>query len=131
MYFAVYTELFYLLTTILQLEKIEIAKNYLLPKQLKENGLNLELVQIPDETIQLLSKHIKWINNNSTVINIFSFIVHNFTREAGVRNLERKIGSLCRSVAVKFAMNESTNDANKIVVNVEIAKEILGVSYFS
>ncbi|GLV31559.1 Lon protease [Carabus blaptoides fortunei] len=88
------------------LEKIEIAKKYLLPKQLKENGLNPELLAIPDETIQLL--------------------IHNYTREAGVRNLERKIGSLCRSVAVKCAMNEATNGVNQIVVNIEITKEILG-----
>ncbi|MCF7797398.1 MAG: endopeptidase La [Lentisphaeria bacterium] len=60
-------------------EKIQIAKNYLLPKQIKEQGLD-------DEGIQFLDTAI-------------SEIISHYTREAGVRNLEREIGHICRKVA--------------------------------
>src|SRR5258708_1991374 len=62
-----------------ELEKMEIAKRFLVPKQTKETGLNDKQVEFVDEGIQGLVQH--------------------YTREAGVRNLEREIGNVCRKVA--------------------------------
>lgn len=71
------------LTGYTQDEKREIAKGYLVPKKTKENGLTEKNIQFTDEGIDK--------------------IVENYTREAGVRNLEREIGSVCRKVAVVYA----------------------------
>jgi ATP-dependent Lon protease len=67
-------------------EKLEIARRYLLPRQLVENG-------IPDETIRLTDAAIREI-------------IRSYTREAGVRNLERELGSICRGMARKIAEGE-------------------------
>ncbi len=67
-------------------EKFHIARQYLVPRQLKEHALTEEDILIPDETIRLL--------------------IRDYTREAGVRNLEREIGSLCRKVARQIAAGE-------------------------
>ncbi len=64
-------------------EKVAIANRYLIPRQLKETGLTAELVQFPEEGIRK--------------------IIECYTREAGLRNLERNIASLCRKAALKFA----------------------------
>ncbi len=60
-------------------EKLHIARKYLLPKQLGENGITAEHFSIDDETLGL--------------------VIHDYTREAGLRNLEREIATLCRKVA--------------------------------
>jgi ATP-dependent Lon protease len=65
------------------LEKLEIAKRYLLPRQFKETGVSPEQCEIPDATIERL--------------------IENYTREAGVRQLTRRLGQLMRKVALKFA----------------------------
>jgi len=64
-------------------EKLEIAKRYLIPKQLKETGLTVEQCVLPDETVRK--------------------IISGYTREAGLRRLERAIGGVTRKVALKFA----------------------------
>jgi len=64
-------------------EKLEIAKRYLIPKQLKETGLTAEQCVLPDETVRK--------------------IISGYTREAGLRRLERAIGGVTRKVALKFA----------------------------
>jgi ATP-dependent Lon protease len=64
-------------------EKLEIAKRYLVRRQLEANGLKADQVQVGDA--------------------VLSAIVHGYTREAGVRNLEREIGSVLRNVAVRIA----------------------------
>ncbi len=64
-------------------EKLEIAKRYLLPRQIKENGIQDRHIKIDDDTIMLIVSH--------------------YTREAGLRNLEREIGKVCRKVARKVA----------------------------
>ncbi len=67
-------------------EKLEIAKRYLVPRQLREKGLTAEQLTIADEAV--------------------SAIIANYTREAGVRQLEREIGKFARKVARKIAVGE-------------------------
>ncbi|MCD8368762.1 MAG: endopeptidase La [Clostridiales bacterium] len=69
-------------------EKFHIAENYLLGKQLERNGLTSDVLSISDSVIRR--------------------IIHNYTREAGVRNLERRIGDICRKAA-----REHLNDREK------------------
>ena len=64
-------------------EKVIIAKKYLIPKQLKENGIDNKVLTFTDKAI--------------------SKIIREYTREAGVRNLEREIGAICRKIARKIA----------------------------
>ncbi len=68
-------------------EKLGIAKSYLVPRQLEEHGITEKNISIPDKTI-------------------FE-VISQYTREAGVRNLEREIGHLCRKVARKVAEGET------------------------
>ncbi len=70
-------------------EKLKIAKRYLIPRQLKENGLKKTQLTIKDEAI--------------------SCIIHGYTREAGVRNLERRIAAVCRAVAADIARGLKRN----------------------
>jgi len=72
------------------LEKMEIAKRFLVPKQLKQTGLTEQQIAFPDEGIQELVQH--------------------YTREAGVRNLEREIGNVCRKVARSVVNLQSAAD---------------------
>ena len=64
-------------------EKREIAKRYLVPRQMEQNGVGRSKIEFTDEALDL--------------------IIDGYTREAGVRNLEREIGSVCRKVAREFA----------------------------
>ena len=71
-----------------QKEKLNIAKKYLVPRQLKENGLTKAKLTIKDDAIVEIIDH--------------------YTGEAGVRNLERSIASICRHIATKIATGKST-----------------------
>nr|XP_033797362.1 lon protease homolog 2, peroxisomal isoform X1 [Geotrypetes seraphini] len=76
----------------IQEEKLEIAHRHLIPKQLEQHGLTPQQIQIPQETTLE--------------------IIIRYTREAGVRSLERKFGAICRAVAVKVA--EGAHKENKL-----------------
>ncbi len=84
-------------------EKCEIAKQYLIPRQLEENGLVDIKVEFPEESL-------------------FS-LIHDYTREAGVRNLEREIGSVCRKLARKVAEDENDGPFS---VSESLLSEFLG-----
>jgi ATP-dependent Lon protease len=75
-----------------ELEKLEIAKRFLVPKQMKDTGVSGEQVEFTDPGLQVL--------------------IQSYTREAGVRNLEREIGNLCRKVARKV-VEAQTAESNE------------------
>lgn len=85
-------------------EKLHIAKNHLLPKQLKEHGLTTDRVEMNDEVLK----------------NVIAY----YTREAGVRDLQRKIAKLLRSVSELVVKN--SNQA-KIVIDNTIVEDVLGI----
>jgi ATP-dependent Lon protease len=87
-------------------EKLQIAKRYLVPRQVRENGVTPEQLEFEDEAINLIATR--------------------YTREAGVRQLERNIGRVGRKVALKIAKGET----QKIVVKDEDIKEFLGSPKF-
>ena len=71
-------------------EKLNIVKKYLLPKQIKEHALKYNFIKMDDEVIR--------------------DVIDSYTREAGVRNLERKIAQICRKVAKKYVENPSLEE---------------------
>ena len=87
-------------------EKLQIAKNHLLEKQIKLNGLNSNQIQISD----------------SAIIDT----IRKYTREAGVRNLEKEISKICRKVLTDIILNAK----NKISVSSKNLKVYLGVEKF-
>jgi ATP-dependent Lon protease len=86
-------------------EKLEIAKRHLVPKQAEANGLRKEQFEFTDEGILEIIRH--------------------FTREAGVRNLERELGSCCRKIARKFVAENVAADF-KDEIGAERVREMLG-----
>ncbi len=86
-------------------EKLEIAKRHLVPKQAETNGLKAEQIEFTDEGLLEIIRH--------------------YTREAGVRNLEREIGSCCRKVARKCVADKSPEDF-KYTADPERVQEMLG-----
>ncbi|KAK5115586.1 hypothetical protein LTR85_009757 [Meristemomyces frigidus] len=94
------------------LEKRHIATRHLIPKQITTNGLSLQDVQLKDEVIDK--------------------VITSYTRESGVRNLEREIGSVCRSKAVQFAEAKDTNTlpVYSPSVSVDDLEDILGIERF-
>lgn len=94
------------------LEKRHIAHRHLIPKQITTNGLRADNVLMRDEVVDK--------------------IITSYTREAGVRNLEREIGSVCRSKAVQFAEARDTNTlpAYTPVVTVDDLEDMLGIERF-
>ncbi|EXJ84391.1 lon protease like 2, peroxisomal [Capronia epimyces CBS 606.96] len=94
------------------IEKRHIAKQHLIPKQIRTNGLSDGQVVIPDDVLDT--------------------IITSYTRESGVRNLEREIGSVCRYKAVQYADARDANDLSKYnaTVSVEELEDILGIERF-
>src|SRR5450631_1115905 len=83
-------------------EKVHIAFQYLVPRQIEENGITPEQIEFPEEAV--------------------SYIIRHYTREAGVRNLERTVGTICRKQARRLAEGKS----EKLVITKEIVQEFLG-----
>jgi len=88
-------------------EKVSIARQFLVPKQREANGLKAEQIEIGDDTVLAVIEH--------------------YTREAGVRNLEREIGGVCRKVARRIVQKKAETP---IRVTPENLKEFLGKPRF-
>jgi ATP-dependent Lon protease len=86
-------------------EKRNIARQFLVPKQLEEHGLKNEQLDITDKAVEE--------------------VIDSYTREAGVRNLERELGSVCRGVAVKVAEGH-TPEGGKFTVDTQEIPDYLG-----
>lgn len=89
-------------------EKLNIAKKYLIPKQIKENGLDEKTVEFTDKAIQ--------------------FIIRGYTREAGVRNLERQIGSIIRKIAREII---EKGKSKKYKITEKVVKKLLGAPIYT
>ncbi len=87
-------------------EKLNIAKQYLIPRQIKENGLTADQLEITDDAINLLTAR--------------------YTREAGVRQLERTVGNLARKIALKVAQGS----IEKVKITANDVKGYLGAPRF-
>jgi ATP-dependent Lon protease len=87
-------------------EKLEIAKRYLVRRQLEANGLKIDQVQVGDA--------------------VLAAVIRDYTREAGVRNLEREIGAVLRHAAVRIAEGASV----PVRIDVPLLAEILGPAKF-
>lgn len=87
-------------------EKLEIVKKFIIDRQLAENGLNKQLIGIADDAVKK--------------------VISQYTKEAGLRNLEREIASICRKVARKVAEGEKEPTA----VTAKTVEEYLGVPKF-
>ena len=83
-------------------EKLEIAKRYLVKRQLEENGLKPEQIEWEDEAIRR--------------------VINDYTHEAGVRELERQIGAICRGIAAQVARGKTEH----VTVTPELVREMLG-----
>jgi ATP-dependent Lon protease len=88
-------------------EKVEIAKRYLLPKQLEANGLKPGQAEIGDDVLRL--------------------VIREYTREAGLRNLERRIGDLLRKAATRVARGETDH----VTIDEPAVRESLGPRRFA
>ena len=89
-------------------EKLEIARRYLVPRQLEEHGLARREVKIPDTTLRRL--------------------IHDYTREAGVRQLEREIAALTRKATRQLVSNGHVS--KPLIVKPESLKDYLGAARF-
>jgi ATP-dependent Lon protease len=83
-------------------EKLHISFQYLIPRQIEENGITPEQIEFPEESV--------------------SYVIRHYTREAGVRNLERTLGTICRKQARRLAEGKT----DKLVVTKEIVQQFLG-----
>jgi len=90
-----------------ELEKVKIAKNFLLKKQIAANGLTAKQISFSDEA--------------------YTFIIQKYTREAGVRELERYIASICRKVVVELLNNK---EVHKVRVTPKLVEQYLGKPIF-
>jgi ATP-dependent Lon protease len=90
-------------------EKLEIAKRHLISKQCDNSGIDPEKVKLTDDGILETIRH--------------------YTREAGVRNLEREISSCLRKIARKYVVSEAKNDF-RVVIDAEKVRELLGTIRF-
>jgi ATP-dependent Lon protease len=90
-------------------EKLQIAKRYLVPRQIERNGLKKSWISIGDRALRA--------------------VISDYTREAGVRNLEREIGNICRKVAREVAEGNGAKP-ERTAISEERARELLGKRRF-
>jgi len=90
-----------------QEEKVQISKKYLIPKQMDEHGITLEHIEFSDEGV--------------------ATVISGYTREAGLRNLERQVGAVCRKVARKIASGE----CSKTHIFSSTVEDLLGPPVYS
>jgi len=83
-------------------EKVHIAFQYLIPRHIDENGITGEQIEFPEEAVR--------------------YVIRHYTREAGVRSLERTIGTICRKQARRLAEGKT----EKLIVTKEVVQEFLG-----
>jgi len=94
-----------------ELEKLEIAKRFLVPKQMAQTGMGKTEVEFQDEGLQEIVQH--------------------YTREAGVRNLEREVGNVCRKIARKVVVARTKKEkSEKAIVKSSTVSEYLGPQKF-
>jgi ATP-dependent Lon protease len=92
-------------------EKLHIARKYLLPRQMLEHGLGTETMELTDAALRL--------------------VISEYTREAGVRNLERQLGTISRKVAARIATRPSdSGDVEKTVIDRADVDDYLGPARF-
>jgi ATP-dependent Lon protease len=84
-------------------EKLQIARRYLVPRQIEQNGLTRSRIAFTDAALRAIAEE--------------------YTREAGVRNLEREIGSVCRKIAREVAEGKAKR---KVTISAKRARELLG-----
>ncbi|NPV68583.1 MAG: endopeptidase La [Anaerolineae bacterium] len=92
-------------------EKVQIALQYLVPRQIRENGLRPEEIRFTEEAL--------------------SELINNYTREAGVRDLERQIGQVARKIATRVAEKAEGDGAGPYVIEKETIRELIGKPRFS
>ncbi|MBK8981864.1 MAG: endopeptidase La [Ignavibacteria bacterium] len=94
----------------LDFEKLQIAKKHIIPKEILEHGLTDSMIKIPDQIILL--------------------IIQEYTREAGVRNLEREISSVIRKVTREIVEKGGSKPGKKIIISEEQVRKYLGVQKY-
>ncbi|MBV6478357.1 MAG: Lon protease 1 [Ignavibacteria bacterium] len=95
----------------LDFEKVQIAKRHIIPKEIEEHGLTDKDIEFPDD--------------------ILLKIIHEYTREAGVRNLEREISSIIRKTTKDIVIKKSNSKRKKVIVKSKRVEKDLGVKRFS
>jgi ATP-dependent Lon protease len=83
-------------------EKLHIANRYLIPRQIKENGITTEQIEFPEDAVR--------------------YVVRHYTREAGVRKLEQVLGTVCRKQARRVVEGKT----EKLIITKDVLKEFLG-----
>ncbi|HVZ59664.1 MAG TPA: endopeptidase La, partial [Terriglobales bacterium] len=83
-------------------DKVHIVNRYLVPRQIEENGITVDQIEFPEDAVR--------------------YVIRHYTREAGVRNLERQIGTICRKKARRIAEGNS----EKLLVTRAVVREFLG-----
>jgi ATP-dependent Lon protease len=91
-------------------EKLEIAKRYLVPRQIERNGLRKSWISFSDKALRA--------------------IIRDYTREAGVRNLERQIGAVCRKIAREVAERDGDGRVRRVSISETRVREALGKPRF-
>jgi len=103
-------------------EKLHIAQNYLVPRQLSENGL---LKKIPVKSAKGRRRKAKVLELVKWSVPALRTVIRSYTREAGVRELERQIGSVCRAIAAKVASGKAPDDKATSITSA-LVTDILG-----